>query len=108
MASGGYSLVRVESFSLQSTGLSSCGFQALEHRLRAVAPGLRCSEACGIFPGQELNPCLLHWQADSLPLNHQGNPCEFFLINKNLAVKTSNSIFKLGRCFFRPQLVRSI
>ena len=23
---------------------------------------------------QGLNPCLLHWQADSLPLSHQGSP----------------------------------
>jgi len=31
----------------------------------------------GIFPTQELNPCLfclLHWQAGSLPLSHQGSP----------------------------------
>ena len=27
----------------------------------------------GIFPSQGLNPCLLHWQVDSLPLNHQGS-----------------------------------
>ena len=36
--------------------------------------GFRCSSALGIFPGQGLNPCLLHWQADSLPLSHQGSP----------------------------------
>ena len=31
----------------------------------------------GIFPTQGSNPCLLcllHWQADSLPLSHLGNP----------------------------------
>ena len=28
----------------------------------------------GIFPTQELNPFLLLWQADSLPLSHQGSP----------------------------------
>ena len=28
----------------------------------------------GIFPTQGLNLCLLHWQTDSLPLNHQGSP----------------------------------
>ena len=28
----------------------------------------------GIFPTQGSNSCLLHWQADSLPLNHQGSP----------------------------------
>ena len=28
----------------------------------------------GIFLTQGLNPCLLHWQANSLPLSHQGSP----------------------------------
>ena len=28
----------------------------------------------GIFPTQELNLSLLHWQVDSLPLSHQGSP----------------------------------
>ena len=28
----------------------------------------------GIFPTQGLNLCLLHWQAGSLPLSHQGSP----------------------------------
>ena len=28
----------------------------------------------GIFPTQESNPHLLHWQADSLPLSHLGSP----------------------------------
>ena len=27
----------------------------------------------GIFPSQDLDPHLLHWQADSLPLRHQGS-----------------------------------
>ena len=39
--------------------------------------GLSCSMAYGIFPDQGSNPCLLHlfhWQADSLPLSHQGSP----------------------------------
>ena len=30
----------------------------------------------GIFPTQGLNPCLLHWQADSLPLRRLGSPYE--------------------------------
>ena len=33
-----------------------------------------CSAACEIFLDQGLNPYLLHWQVDSLPLNHQGSP----------------------------------
>ena len=32
--------------------------------------GLSCSGACGIVLNQGSNPCLLHWQADSLPLSH--------------------------------------
>ena len=34
--------------------------------------GLSCCAACEIFLDQGWNPCLLHWQADSLPLSHQG------------------------------------
>ena len=36
-----------------------------------VALGLSCSAACGIFPDQGLNLCLLHWPEDSLSLSHQ-------------------------------------
>ena len=38
-----------------------------------------------IFPTQGSNPhplCLLHWQADSLPLSHLGNPCMARLLAK--------------------------
>ena len=38
-----------------------------------VAHRPSCSAACGIFPDQGSNPCLLHWQADSQPLRHQGS-----------------------------------
>ena len=41
--------------------------------------GLSCSVACGIFPDQGWNLCLLHWQADCLPLSHQGRPHAFLL-----------------------------
>ena len=44
-----------------------------------VAHGPSCSAACGIFPDQGSNPCLLHWQADSQPLRHQGSPVTMFL-----------------------------
>ena len=39
-----------------------------------VVHGLSCSTACGILLEQGLNPCLLHWQADALPLNYQRSP----------------------------------
>ena len=34
-------------------------------------PGLSCF---GILPDQGSNLCLLHWQADSLPMSHWGSP----------------------------------
>ena len=38
------------------------------------------SAACGIFPDQGSNLCPLHWQADSQPLRHQGNPPISFIV----------------------------
>ena len=43
-----------------------------------MAHGLSCSLSCGIFLDQGLNPCLLHWQADSL-LSQHGNPIPILL-----------------------------
>ena len=43
-----------------------------------VAHGLSCSAACGVFLDEGSKPCLLHWQADSLPLSHQGSPISYF------------------------------
>ena len=40
--------------------------------------GLSCPSARGIFLDQGLNPCPLHWQADSQPLDHQGGPFLIF------------------------------
>ena len=68
---------------LQSTGsrvhgCSSCCSLALEHRLVVTVLGLSCSVAYGIILDQGLNPHLLHWQTDSLPLSHQGSPVLIF------------------------------
>ena len=55
--------------------LAERGLVALvEHRLVAEAHRLSCSRACGVFPDPGSNPRLLHRQADSLPLSHQGSP----------------------------------
>ena len=40
--------------------------------------GLSCSATCGIFLNQGSNWCLLHCQADSLPLTFQGSPLQYF------------------------------
>ena len=53
-----------------------------------VAHEPSCSGACGIFPDQELNPCLLHWQADSLVLSHQARPSGKFFIKKKKKAST--------------------
>ena len=39
--------------------------------------------ACRIFPDQGWNLCLLHWQADSLPLSHQRSPRSCFSLSHN-------------------------
>ena len=54
-----------------------------------VAHGPSCSTACGIFPDQGLNPCPLHWQADSQPLHHQGSPTGSF--NQDFRINPGSS-----------------
>ena len=39
-----------------------------------VVQGFSCLAACGILLDQGSNPCILHWQVDSLPRSQQGNP----------------------------------
>ena len=71
--SGGHSSSRCAGLSLsrplllRSTGSRRAGSVTVAH-------GPSCPVACGIFPDQGSNPCPLHWQADSQPLRHQGNP----------------------------------
>ena len=57
-----------------SCGGFSRGAQARCTAAVVVVHGLGCSTACGIFPDQGSNPCLLHWHVDSYPLCHQGSP----------------------------------
>ena len=90
-ASRGYSLAAVGSslwwpLLLWCTGPRARGLQWLWHEGSAVAAhglestgsiilahGLSYYMSSGIFPDQGSNPRLLHWQADSLPLSHQGS-----------------------------------
>ena len=57
---------------------SSCGSWALEHKLNNCGAmalvALRHVGSSWIRDGT----CLLHWQADSLSLRHQGNPAMLF------------------------------
>ena len=72
-------------------GLWSNGSIVVVHRLS-------CSTACGIFLDQGSNPCLLHWQADSLLLSHQGSPSIFIFtcIYGKSTCKESISLFHLS------------
>ena len=53
----------------------------------AVAHGLSCSKACGVFPDQGSNLCSLHWQADSYPLSHQGSVIALITTVKSLLLQ---------------------
>ena len=69
-------LVSVVSDSLQPIDCSPPGLQWL---CPLDFPGKNTGVGCyillhGIFLTQGSNPCLLHWQADSLSLSHQGSP----------------------------------
>ena len=55
-------------------------------------PGKNTGVGCdfllqGIFPIQRLNPCPLHWQVESTPVNHQGSPT----INYSSEMKVSGN-----------------
>jgi len=62
-----------------------------------------------IFPTQGLIPCLLNWQADSLPLSHQGSSMprisstKSFLYNALLHITNNLSSYQSKNllCFFK-------
>ena len=67
-------------------GFSNCGSLALGHRLDSFCTGAQLPHGM-ILPDQGSNPCLLNWQADSLPLSHQGSPgllVDFPLLDSDL------------------------
>ena len=65
--------------------LSGCGVQAPGERAQRLEHvGLVAPEAGGISPDQGSNPCTLHWQVNSQPLDHKGSAVlhSFFFIDK--------------------------
>ena len=75
-------LVAVASL-VREHGLWAGGLQSSRSRAQSTGsvvgvPGLSCPVACGVFLDQRSNARLLHWQADSLPLGHQGSPFLLF------------------------------
>ena len=86
VASGSSSLAAVHGFLIVVASLAAEPRRQGARASVVAAPGLQstasivvlqelsCSTACGIFLGQASDPCLLHRQADSLLLSHQGRP----------------------------------
>ena len=51
--------------------------------------------ASGIFLEQGMNLFVLHWQADSQPLDHQGSPCIHLCIQSFIYISVDSGIFIL-------------
>ena len=87
-ASGGCSSSRCVGLSLsRPLLLQSTGSRRADSVIVAHRPS--CSTACEILPDQGLNPCPLHWQADSQPLRHQGSPITLCFESPFLQMKYS-------------------
>ena len=69
---------------LGRVGFCGCGSWALEHRLNSCGAQ---AQACGVFPYQGSNLCLLPWEVGSLPLNHRGSPEAHVLHSKTMQLE---------------------
>ena len=70
----------------------SCSQHGGSSHIRDRTRGTRAQllTAWGLFPHQGSNPCLLHWQADSLPLSHQGSSTDVLIkeVSKSVLICT--------------------
>ena len=87
-------LIMLFSCAVMSDSLRPCGLQPVRLLCPWDSPGKNPRVSCHfllqrIFLTTGLNLHLLHWQADSLPLNHQGNPIILYSIS---AVATAKSL----------------
>ena len=74
---------------VRSGSLRPYGLQPTRLLFTWDSPGKNTRVGCRalfqrIFQTQGSNPCLLHWQADSLPLSHQGSPGIYFFTSHAL------------------------
>ena len=104
--------LRCSSWVSHCTGFSCCAAQALAAQAPVVAAsGLSCPTVCGIFPVQGSNLHPLHWQADYLPLSHQGSPRKqfesFFLLPIQTCSVDQYSAFQLLRMKIQTILLQS-
>ena len=68
-------------------------------------PGKNTGVGChfilqGIFPTQALNPLLLHWQEDSLPLHHLRSPVLGYLCRKTWLFNNKLKFLKVQIFYF--------
>ena len=63
--------------------------------------GLSCPAVYGIFPDKGSNPCPLHQQADSQPLDHQGS-LSFPYLSSDLWFRCGISV--VGRSLFSDKI----
>ena len=80
---------RAREFQLQHVGLVAVASQPWSMGSVGVVHGLSHSAACGVLQDQGSKLCPLLWQADSLPLSHQGSPswywgCFYFSPSNNI------------------------
>ena len=93
-----FSCCRAQVQGALASAVTACGSIVAAPRLQntgsiAVAHRLNCSTSCRIFPDQGSNPCLLNWQADSLPLSLQGSRLQNFLQGDSASGEFSQSLF---------------
>ena len=87
--------------------------KSLGSSVHGIFPGKNTGLGCRfllqrIFPTQGWNPCLLHWQTDSLPLSHLGTPkCLYqeknhdFCVRNDFVWEISLQIFSKCLWFFK-------
>ena len=96
-------LILLPSTGSRGAGFSKCSSRALAHRLNSWRR-MGLVAVCGICPDQGSNPCLLHWQADSLPLSHQGSPgLWFWSLGKSIPYWPSWAPLRVGTVHSRWQ-----
>ena len=71
-----------------------------------VVHGLSCHSACGILPEPGSNPCLLHWQMDSQPLDHSRSPIYPYMIVNEYGVE-EKKVLSLQLEFFKMTVLIS-
>ena len=91
--------------SVVSSSLRPCGLKPARLLCPWDSPGKNIGVGChvllqGIFPTQGSNWCLLHWQVDSLPLNHLRSP---WALSKNLTSWAFSQNKQTKQELFYPQ-----